>query len=760
MRNSTSRTREGSESAEVGGFFGAAQRAAARRDEAEPERRDRLAVGLRRRRLGEAQREADAARRRDRGRRCCRTATWSSRATRRSGSTTSCATCRSPASSGPRTSRATTRSPTTGSPGRASPTAAGTDSPRGNAWVTAYALWGLHQAKQHGQKIPDGVLDHAKASVRRYLHTDVGLVLNLPVRAFVLDVLATDRQRRRGLRDAPLRATREAAALRAGAPRARDDARRRCGARRRRSSSATSRLTCGSRRPARRSRRTSAIATRRCSTPTPARPRSCSARSSPSTRSTRSRPRLAKGLLAARRGGSLAHDAGERVGAPRARRLPASAQESRAAGLRRARVPRRDRGLRRPRSTAAASKSRAASFTAAKIFGSAGGAERSRSRSTGRARSSTRRASATRGRSCRRRRSIAASSCGRSCARVKPEALADALRIDRRERARRRERERPRARRPPRRDADPREHVVIDDPLPAGLEPVEARLATTARVARRRPSRGRRRRGRRRATASDDDERAAGRAFQQSWYHREFHDDRVLTFVDHMAAGMYHYRYLARATTLGTLRRPADARRVHVRAGDLRAHRRDDVRGEGAAMSGSRDSVGALVRAAVRIARRVARARGRARALRWSWRCAHAAARRAPAPRSRYRALGAASRSRRARSSARCAPTTARARAGCRSTRSATPPVRRRARGGGPPLLRAPRASIRLASRAPRRRRSGTGASSRARRRSRCSSRARSRPHPRDAPRQARRDGARAADRGSLSKRRDPRGST
>jgi uncharacterized protein YfaS (alpha-2-macroglobulin family) len=25
----------------------------------------------------------------------------------------------------------------------------------------------------------------------------------------------------------------------------------------------------------------------------------------------------------------------------------------------------------------------------------------------------------------------------------------------------------------------------------------------------------------------------------------------VLTFVEHMAAGMYHYRYLARATTFG-----------------------------------------------------------------------------------------------------------------------------------------------------------------------------------------------------------------
>ena len=29
-------------------------------------------------------------------------------------------------------------------------------------------------------------------------------------------------------------------------------------------------------------------------------------------------------------------------------------------------------------------------------------------------------------------------------------------------------------------------------------------------------------------------------------------DDRVLFFVEHLAAGMYHYRYLARATTFGS----------------------------------------------------------------------------------------------------------------------------------------------------------------------------------------------------------------
>jgi uncharacterized protein YfaS (alpha-2-macroglobulin family) len=35
------------------------------------------------------------------------------------------------------------------------------------------------------------------------------------------------------------------------------------------------------------------------------------------------------------------------------------------------------------------------------------------------------------------------------------------------------------------------------------------------------------------------------------------HDDRVLTFVEHMPAGLFHYRYLARATTHGTFVVPA-----------------------------------------------------------------------------------------------------------------------------------------------------------------------------------------------------------
>jgi uncharacterized protein YfaS (alpha-2-macroglobulin family) len=101
---------------------------------------------------------------------------------------------------------------------------------------------------------------------------------------------------------------------------------------------------------------------------------------------------------------------------------------------------------------------------------------------------------------------------------------------------------------------DPREQVVIDDPLPAGLEPVQTNLATTARSLN--------------VTEfggegddtdyqkSDDDAVANARAYGYAWYHREFDDDKVLTFVDHMAAGMYHYRYLARATTVGTFAMP------------------------------------------------------------------------------------------------------------------------------------------------------------------------------------------------------------
>jgi uncharacterized protein YfaS (alpha-2-macroglobulin family) len=93
----------------------------------------------------------------------------------------------------------------------------------------------------------------------------------------------------------------------------------------------------------------------------------------------------------------------------------------------------------------------------------------------------------------------------------------------------------------------PREQVVIDDPLPAGLEPVDARLATTSR----RLAEVERDEGRVPGDGEPEDERGYG-PYTSSFYHREMHDDRVLTFVEHMAAGLYHYRYVARATTFGS----------------------------------------------------------------------------------------------------------------------------------------------------------------------------------------------------------------
>jgi uncharacterized protein YfaS (alpha-2-macroglobulin family) len=94
----------------------------------------------------------------------------------------------------------------------------------------------------------------------------------------------------------------------------------------------------------------------------------------------------------------------------------------------------------------------------------------------------------------------------------------------------------------------PREFVVVDDPLPAGLEPVDMRLATTG-ASLDVDNAGEP------ATDDDyegrDDRLATGNEYLSSWPRREMRDDRVLFFVDHMAAGMYHYRYLARATTFG-----------------------------------------------------------------------------------------------------------------------------------------------------------------------------------------------------------------
>jgi uncharacterized protein YfaS (alpha-2-macroglobulin family) len=94
--------------------------------------------------------------------------------------------------------------------------------------------------------------------------------------------------------------------------------------------------------------------------------------------------------------------------------------------------------------------------------------------------------------------------------------------------------------------AEPRDQLVIDDPLPAGLEPIEFGFDTTAR-----------------ALATMNDRRGEvedkpvpktarwGQVGLLDGTRREMRDDRVVLFLSAIDAGIYHLRYLARATTPG-----------------------------------------------------------------------------------------------------------------------------------------------------------------------------------------------------------------
>ncbi|MFW5740191.1 MAG: hypothetical protein ACOC1F_07480, partial [Myxococcota bacterium] len=104
----------------------------------------------------------------------------------------------------------------------------------------------------------------------------------------------------------------------------------------------------------------------------------------------------------------------------------------------------------------------------------------------------------------------------------------------------------------------PHDYVVIDDPIPAGLEAVDSSLATTAGSLGVPGSGGEDEALTSASSYQDMEDRVArGSALLPSWFRQELRDDRVLFFVDHMAAGMYHYRYLARATTIGRFVLPA-----------------------------------------------------------------------------------------------------------------------------------------------------------------------------------------------------------
>lgn len=88
----------------------------------------------------------------------------------------------------------------------------------------------------------------------------------------------------------------------------------------------------------------------------------------------------------------------------------------------------------------------------------------------------------------------------------------------------------------------PQFQVVLDDPLPAGLEAVNGDLVGAAR------SIG----GALDAADERDEEETDEFRYRRSpRFERKLDDDRVLTYVEDLPAGLHHYRYVARATTRG-----------------------------------------------------------------------------------------------------------------------------------------------------------------------------------------------------------------
>jgi len=77
--------------------------------------------------------------------------------------------------------------------------------------------------------------------------------------------------------------------------------------------------------------------------------------------------------------------------------------------------------------------------------------------------------------------------------------------------------------------------IALVDPLPAGLEVVNPRLATSA------------------DTSRDPQGNPPARRWDDvAWVHQEIHDDHVQWFADTMSSGTYELHYKARAATAGT----------------------------------------------------------------------------------------------------------------------------------------------------------------------------------------------------------------
>jgi len=89
-----------------------------------------------------------------------------------------------------------------------------------------------------------------------------------------------------------------------------------------------------------------------------------------------------------------------------------------------------------------------------------------------------------------------------------------------------------------------RRFVVLDDALPAGLEAIDPRLSTTADWLKNAGVDA----GEASCEACDDGDTPF---FRAAYDRSEVRDDRMLFFADELEPGLYHYRYLARATTRG-----------------------------------------------------------------------------------------------------------------------------------------------------------------------------------------------------------------
>jgi hypothetical protein len=93
-----------------------------------------------------------------------------------------------------------------------------------------------------------------------------------------------------------------------------------------------------------------------------------------------------------------------------------------------------------------------------------------------------------------------------------------------------------------------RHFVAVESPHPAGMEGVDFALQTTQQHLQ--------------EEIQNEERSEWGWWWDSSWYfsHKEFRDDQVFLFADHLPAGVYNYEYLVRATLPGTFRwRPARA---------------------------------------------------------------------------------------------------------------------------------------------------------------------------------------------------------